>query len=145
MQETKRCGFESWVRKIPGGGHGNPLQFSCLENPMDRRAWWATVYGVAKSWTRLKWLSVQHMIRYILLDYKLSYPEVFSHHGFARSQGGPSAIICLSLHYPSSCHQAHWLMALVWHWAHKKPCQGWSWADFSEALLFYSMPVLHSF
>ena len=31
-----------------GGGNGNPLQYSCLENPMDRRAWWAIVYGVAK-------------------------------------------------------------------------------------------------
>ena len=36
-----------------GGGHGNPLQFSCLENPMDRGAWQATVHGVTKSWTRL--------------------------------------------------------------------------------------------
>ena len=35
----------------PGGGHGNPLQYSCLENPMDRGAWWATVHGVAKSRT----------------------------------------------------------------------------------------------
>ena len=34
----------------PGGGHGNPLQYSCLENPMDRGAWWATVHGVAQSW-----------------------------------------------------------------------------------------------
>ena len=37
--------------RSPGGGHDNPLQYSCLENPMDRGAWWATVYGVAKSWT----------------------------------------------------------------------------------------------
>ena len=37
----------------PGGGHGNPLQYSCLENPLDRGAWWATVHGVAKSRTRL--------------------------------------------------------------------------------------------
>ena len=37
----------------PGGGNGNPLQYSCLENRMDRGAWWATVHGVAKSWTRL--------------------------------------------------------------------------------------------
>ena len=39
--------------RSPGGGHGNPLQNSCLENPMDRGAWQATVYGVAKSRTRL--------------------------------------------------------------------------------------------
>jgi len=35
----------------PGEGNGNPLQYSCLENPVDRGAWWATVHGVAKSWT----------------------------------------------------------------------------------------------
>ena len=35
--------------KSPGGGHGNPLQYSCLENPMDRGAWWATVHGVTKN------------------------------------------------------------------------------------------------
>ena len=35
--------------RSPGGGHGNPLQYSCLENPMDKGAWWATVHGVAES------------------------------------------------------------------------------------------------
>ena len=40
--------------RSPGAGHGNPLQYSCLENLMDRGAWWATVHRVAKSWTRLK-------------------------------------------------------------------------------------------
>ena len=39
--------------RSPGGGHGNPLQYSCLENPMDRGAWRATVYRVAKSQTQL--------------------------------------------------------------------------------------------
>ena len=43
--------------RSPAGGHGNPLQHSYLENPMDRDAWWATVHGVAKSQTRLKQLS----------------------------------------------------------------------------------------
>ena len=36
-------------KRSPGGGHGNPLQYSCLENPMDRGVWWATVCRVAKS------------------------------------------------------------------------------------------------
>ena len=40
-----------------GEGNGNPLQCSCLENPRDGGAWWASVYGVAQSQTRLKWLS----------------------------------------------------------------------------------------
>ena len=35
--------------RSPGEGNGNPLQYSCLENPMDKRAWWATVHGVTKS------------------------------------------------------------------------------------------------
>ena len=39
--------------RSPGEGNGNPLQYSCPENPMDRGAWWATVHGVAKSLTRL--------------------------------------------------------------------------------------------
>ena len=40
--------------RSPGGGHGNPLHYFCLENPMDSGAWWAIVHGVAKSWTWLK-------------------------------------------------------------------------------------------
>ena len=44
--------------RSPGGGHGNPLQYSCLENPRVRRAWWATVHRVTKRRTQLKW---EHM------------------------------------------------------------------------------------
>ena len=40
--------------RSPGGGHGNPLQYSCLENPMNGGAWWSTVHGAAKSWIPLK-------------------------------------------------------------------------------------------
>ena len=40
--------------RSPGEVNGNPLQYSCLENPMDRGAWWATVHGVTKSQTRLR-------------------------------------------------------------------------------------------
>ena len=46
--QCRRRGFDSWVGKIPGEGHGNPLQYSCLENSRDRGAWWATVHGVTK-------------------------------------------------------------------------------------------------
>ena len=44
--------------KSPGGGHSNPLQYSCLENSMDREALWATIHGVTKNWTQLKQLSI---------------------------------------------------------------------------------------
>ena len=43
--------------RSPGEGHGNPLQYSCLENPTDRRAWWATFHRVTKSQTQMKRLS----------------------------------------------------------------------------------------
>ena len=46
--------------RSPEGGHGNPHQYSCLENPMDRGAWQATVHRVAKSLTRLKQLGRMH-------------------------------------------------------------------------------------
>ena len=46
--------------RSPEGGNGNPLQYSCLKNPMDKGAWRATVHRIAKSQTRLKWLST-HM------------------------------------------------------------------------------------
>ena len=49
--DVKDLGSIPGSGRSPGGGHGNPLQYSCLENPMDRRAWRATVHGVAKSHT----------------------------------------------------------------------------------------------
>ena len=52
----KRQGLISALGRSPGGGHGNPLQCSCPESPMDRGAWRATVHSVSKSQTRLKWL-----------------------------------------------------------------------------------------
>ena len=44
---------ENFATTTIGEGNGNPLQYSCLENPMDAEAWWATVHGVPKSWTPL--------------------------------------------------------------------------------------------
>ena len=43
-----RPGFDSWLERSPGEGHGNPLQYSCLDNPMDRGAWKATAHGVTR-------------------------------------------------------------------------------------------------
>ena len=51
---TRLSDFTFFLSTVPfGEGDGNPLQCSCLENPMGRGAWWAIVFGVAKSWTRL--------------------------------------------------------------------------------------------
>ena len=56
-------GSISELGRSPGGGHSNPLQYPCLENPMDRGAWWAIIHRVAKSRTLLKQLSMHmHML-----------------------------------------------------------------------------------
>ena len=69
----KRYRFNPWIGRSPGEGNGNPLQYSCLENLMDRVAWWATVHRVAKSWrwlkrlhtpTELFWLSIHGYVRF---------------------------------------------------------------------------------
>ena len=49
--DIKDVGLIPGSERSPGGGHGNPLQYSCLENPMDREAWWAAVHRVAKNQT----------------------------------------------------------------------------------------------
>ena len=56
--DLKHTGSIPELRRYPGEGQGNPLQYSCWENPMDRGAWQARVHRVTKSWMRLKWLSM---------------------------------------------------------------------------------------
>ena len=51
--DAKDAGSIPGSGRSPGEGNGNPLQYSCLGNPMDREAWRATVHGISKSWTRL--------------------------------------------------------------------------------------------
>ena len=52
-EATGDSGSIPGLGRSPGGGNGNPLQYSCLKNPMDRGAWWATIHGVTKSWTQV--------------------------------------------------------------------------------------------
>ena len=56
-RRPKRLRFNPWVGRSPVGRHGNPLQYSCLENPRDRGDWRATVHRDTKSRTWLRWLS----------------------------------------------------------------------------------------
>ena len=64
--------------RSPGGGRGNPLQYSCLENPMDGEAWQAMFHRVAKSWTQLKQLSMHTCIHTHIYTYTLE-KEMFTH------------------------------------------------------------------
>ena len=61
--QCKRPGFDPWVWRSPGEGNGNPLQYSCLENPMDRGAWLATVHGVVKGQAQLNMLAMPSLSR----------------------------------------------------------------------------------
>ena len=51
--DARDMGSIPGLGRSPGVGNGNPLQYSGLENPMDRGAWWATVHSIAKNWTQL--------------------------------------------------------------------------------------------
>ena len=75
------------LRRSPGRGYSNSLQFSCLENPMDRGAWQTTVYRVAKSYVRLKRISMQHaQYTFPILHNKVSELVPFSSVQFSSVQ-----------------------------------------------------------
>ena len=68
--DIRNLGSIPELGRPPGGEHGNPLQYSCLESPMERRAWWPTVHCGAKSWTQLRQFSIASPIEEELWDYK---------------------------------------------------------------------------
>ena len=69
--DVRYAGLVPGLGRSPGGGCGSPLQYSCLENPMDRGAPRATVHRVAKSWTQLKQLSAHSHTRILLFSCNL--------------------------------------------------------------------------
>ena len=84
--DIRDAGSIPGLGRSPGGKHGNPLQYSCMENALDRGAWWATVHRVAKSRTLLKWLSMHthevghdfsHIISQLMCVYVHTYMYIF--------------------------------------------------------------------
>ena len=74
-------GFHLWVGKIPGEGNGNPLQYSCLVNPIDGGVWWATVHAVAGESDTTYWLKQQQHKSSQLHTIKIAFILVhFLHH-----------------------------------------------------------------
>ena len=109
----RRCQLNPWVGKISSGGaNGNQLQYSCLENSMDRRAWWATVHRVAKS---QKGLSIQTHDRHLknntllLFSSKVIFNSLWSH--------GQQHAVFPVLHYLLGFAQihGHWVVMLSYH------------------------------
>ena len=86
-----------------GEGNGNPLQCSCLENPREGGAWWAAVYGVAQSRTRLKWLSsssstsllVIPSLRFYFSEKNLNFALIYERHFFLEVE------LCVDSYYLS--------------------------------------------
>ena len=74
-------------------GNGNPLQCSCLENPRDRGAWWAAIYGVAQSQTGLKWLSSSSSILFSIVAVSIYIPT-YSAREFPFSMPSLTFILC---------------------------------------------------
>ena len=102
--------------RSPGGGHGNPLQYSCWENPRDRGAWWATVHGVAKNQTWLKWPSahVQGSLSLMDIAFRILDACVRGSHwltGIQVLMAQGWRIICFDL---SLCYELLWKRALIW-------------------------------
>ena len=115
-------GLNPGLGRSPGEGNGSPLQYSCLENPMDGGAWWAAVHGVTKSWTRLSdftfFLSffLSHMVSrmYHLLHRKiklflpshLPFPLSFSKHPHHKDQNkGPCSLFVYTFLIKEKCSQ----------------------------------------
>ena len=75
--------------RSPGGGNGNPLQYSCLEKSMDRGAWWAATYGVTKSWT---WLNMYRHTHSVFSLGIITYPSNFTLKNASSLKASPGTI-----------------------------------------------------
>ena len=104
----KRFRFDPWVGKIPGGGHGNPLQYSCLESPIHRGAWRATVHGVAQSQAGLNtsttrtWHLILKLISFLIPYEATLFPELLGGVPQAGRSGSCALAVCSSRSRPSS-------------------------------------------
>ena len=83
--DTRDVGSVTVLGRSPGGGNGNPLYYSCLENSMNRRAWWVRVHGVTQSWTKLRTHTHIHTLSlYFNFNYVLFVHEKVANDNEAR-------------------------------------------------------------
>ena len=120
----KRCRFDPWVRKIPWRRACKPLHFSCLENPIDRGAWRATVHRIAKSVTWLKWLSMWHSYLVVrgltsVLLLALTQPKLLRIFFFTLffENLGFSCFKRLFIETHSKCNDLCWVLQHLQHYA----------------------------
>ena len=113
-RDIRKVGLVPGSGWSPGGGNGSPLQYSCLENPMDWGAWWAAVYRVAKSQTWLKRLNTQGFVTAFLPRSKhlLNFIAAGSQHQqWFWSPRKENATV--STFFPSICHEGMGLDAMI--------------------------------
>ena len=116
VRKLKYLLFNTLSRLVIGEGNGNPLQCSCLENPRDGGAWWAAVYGVTQSQTRLKQLSSSSSSRLVIAFLPRSKCLLISW-----LQSPPAVIleakkikfVTVSIVSPSICHEVVGLDAMI--------------------------------
>ena len=100
-----------WERS-PGEGNGNQLQHSCLENPMGRRTWWATVHGIAESDTSEVTVQYTHTSAQVPRSqekFPLPRPQ-----GFTLSWGNKHSVLGVFWPHPVACYQGSYLDPLQW-------------------------------
>ena len=134
-------------KRVSGGGHGNPLQCSCLENPMDRGAWQATAHRVTKSQTRLKRISMHAWVfgkKTIEINclFITSYRECVTYHCWSWLLSSFSSVKLLHLPFPklhslesSHCVQPT-LNELVGGTGYTRP---WAWCSYISYLGYFCM------
>ena len=126
--------YFNWKYQVKGEGNGTPLQYSCLENPMDGGAWWAAVYGVTQSRTRLKRLSSSSSssssTRSKTINYFNSITEIqFAYHKIYLVN---SQIQCFLV--SQSCNYHNYLIQNILITPKKTPCRLAITPNFSQAL-----------
>ena len=102
--------------RFPGEGNGNPLQYCCLENPLDGGAWWATVHRVANSWTQFSDFTSLHTFlqndQIILCHYEVCLVEWTGKEASRNYVLWPHTYFSHQLFFPSGLH--HWVVTSPW-------------------------------
>ena len=122
----RRYGSVPGLGRSPGGGNGNPSQYSGLDNSMDGGAWWATVHGVTKSRTRLR-LSIAYHNKVNVLNATYLYTQewlwwqVLCHMCILQFFYSKTRPLIFSLKYVSEVASHVWLFTTSWTVAHQAP------------------------
>ena len=140
MQEVREVGLNPRLGRSPGGETGNVLQYSCLENPMDRGAWWATIHSVTSSWT---WLKRLYMFALKALIHVCHLPP--EKQDRLNSFHGEIFRLCFYSSDPHHDHGLGWIWEISWVNSTAEVTPAWQpgFMNRRECLLSYFIAKLH--